>query len=68
MALDRLLDPVTDVAKDLRDEGTRTVHETSAGLTLLAAAIAVMNLVYETGLEVRAAAHRRYIVGPRRAK
>jgi hypothetical protein len=49
LALDRLLDTVAEVAKDLRDEGTRTVHDTSTGLTLLAAAIAATNMLTKRG-------------------
>ena len=53
LALDRLLDTVTEVAKDLRDEGTRTVHDTSLGLTVLAVGIAVMNLFTKRRASVR---------------
>lgn len=41
MALDRLLQTVTDVAKDLRDESTRSLHETTLILSLGAIVIAI---------------------------
>jgi hypothetical protein len=44
LALDRLLETVTDVAKDLRDEGTRGLQGMTWILTGGAVAIAVLNL------------------------
>jgi hypothetical protein len=45
LALDRLLDTVADVAKDMRDEGTRTVSRATMLLTFGSLLIAVLNLV-----------------------
>jgi Four helix bundle sensory module for signal transduction len=44
LALDRLLETVADVAKDMRDEGTRVIRTTSAALTGGSLLIAVLNL------------------------
>src|SRR5581483_1161309 len=46
LSLDRLLDTVQDVAKDMRDEGTVTVHRTSVGLTVGSLLIACLNLFF----------------------
>ena len=45
LALDRLLETVSDVAKDLRDEGTRAFHAITLILSVGAVAIAVLNLL-----------------------
>jgi hypothetical protein len=45
LALDRLLETVTDVAKDLRDEGTRGLQGVRWILTAGAIAIAMLNLL-----------------------
>jgi hypothetical protein len=45
LALDRLLETVADVAKDMRDEGTRVIRLTSAALTLGSLFLAVLNLI-----------------------
>ena len=45
LAMDRLLETVTDVAKDLRDEGTRGLQGMTWILTSGAVAIAVLNLL-----------------------
>ena len=44
LALDRLLETVADVAKDMRDEGTRTIRETSSALIVGSFLIAFLNL------------------------
>ena len=44
LALDRLLETVAEVAKDMRDEGTRTIRETSAALIVGSLLIAFLNL------------------------
>lgn len=44
LALDRLLETVADVAKDLRDEGTQTLRETSFSLVAGSLLIALLNL------------------------
>lgn len=44
LALDRLLDTVADVAKDMRDEGTRTIQSTSLMLVGGSFFIALLNL------------------------
>jgi hypothetical protein len=44
LALDRLLETVADVAKDMRDEGSRTIRRTSAALIAGSFAIALLNL------------------------
>lgn len=44
LALDRLLETVSEVAKDLRDEGTRALQEMTVILTVGAVAIALFNL------------------------
>lgn len=46
LALDRLLETVADVAKDMRDEGTRTIRTTSATLLIGSLLIAFLNLVF----------------------
>ncbi|WP_447980499.1 MCP four helix bundle domain-containing protein [Candidatus Nitrospira bockiana] len=53
LALDRLLDTVSDVAKDLRDEGSRSVHETRLLVGIGAVVIAVLNLLPRPGPEAR---------------
>ena len=45
LALDRLLETVTDVAKDLRNEGTRLLHNMSLILISGSVGIAVFNLL-----------------------
>lgn len=45
LALDRLLDTVADVAKDMRDEGTRTIQYSSTLLVGGSFFIAVLNLL-----------------------
>lgn len=45
LALDRLLETVADVAKDMRDEGTKTIRATSATLIGGSFLIALLNLV-----------------------
>lgn len=44
LALDRLLDTVSEVAKDMRDEGTQVLRETSSTLVLGSLLIALLNL------------------------
>jgi hypothetical protein len=44
LALDRLLETVADVAKDMRDEGTRTIRDTSSTLLIGSFVIAFLNL------------------------
>jgi hypothetical protein len=44
LALDRLLETVADVAKDMRDEGSRTIRRTSAVLIAGSFLIALLNL------------------------
>lgn len=44
LALDRLLETVAEVAKDMRDEGTRTLRQTSATLVVGSLLIALLNL------------------------
>ncbi|MFM8551266.1 MAG: MCP four helix bundle domain-containing protein [Nitrospiraceae bacterium] len=44
LALDRLLETVADVAKDMRDEGTRTIRDTSRSLLIGSFMIAFLNL------------------------
>lgn len=46
LALDRLLETVADVAKDMRDEGTRTIRNTSALLVGGSFFIAFLNLFF----------------------
>lgn len=45
VALDRLLETVADVAKDMRDEGTKTIRQTSAFLLVGSLALALLNLL-----------------------
>lgn len=45
LALDRLLETVAEVAKDMRDEGTKTIRTTSAILLIGSLLIAGLNLV-----------------------
>jgi Four helix bundle sensory module for signal transduction len=45
LALDRLLETVADVAKDMRDEGSRTIRQTSAVLIAGSFLIALLNLL-----------------------
>ena len=49
LALDRLLETVADVAKDMRDEGTKTIRATSATLIGGSLLIALLNLVLPRG-------------------
>lgn len=44
LALDRLLETVADVAKDMRDEGTRKIRATSSTLLIGSFVIALLNL------------------------
>jgi hypothetical protein len=44
LALDRLLETVADVAKDMRDEGTKTIRQTSMTLLIGSILIALINL------------------------
>lgn len=44
LALDHLLETVADVAKDMRDEGTRTIRTASAALIVGSLLIALLNL------------------------
>jgi hypothetical protein len=46
LALDRLLDTVDDVARDMRDEGTLTMRKTSTLLTVGSVLIALLNLFF----------------------
>jgi chemoreceptor-like protein with four helix bundle sensory module len=48
LALDRLLETVAEVAKDMRDEGTKTIRLTSATLIIGSLLIAFLNLVIGT--------------------
>lgn len=45
LALDRLLETVAEVAKDMRDEGTRTIAQTSVALTVGSILIALLTLL-----------------------
>lgn len=45
VALDRLLETVADVAKDMRDEGTMTIRQTSAFLLVGSLTLALLNLL-----------------------
>lgn len=45
LALDRLLETVADVAKDMRDEGTKTIRQTSTTLLIGSIVIALINLL-----------------------
>jgi hypothetical protein len=45
LALDRLLETVAEVAKDMRDEGTMTIRKTSTILVLGSFLIAIINLL-----------------------
>lgn len=49
LALDRLLETVAEVAKDMRDEGTRTIRDTSMALVVGSLLIAVLNLFTRRG-------------------
>lgn len=55
IALDRLLETVADVAKDMRDQGTRTIRITSAWLFFGSTFLAVLNLL----VAMRSAAARK---------
>jgi len=44
LALDRLLETIADVAKDMRDEGTETLRQTSSTLVVGSFLIALLNL------------------------
>jgi len=52
LALDRLLDTVADVAKDMRDEGTRTIRNTSVWLVFGSLLIAFLNFLARRGTSV----------------
>lgn len=45
VALDRLLETVADVAKDMRDEGTKTIRQTSTFLVIGSLVLAFLNLL-----------------------
>jgi hypothetical protein len=60
LSLDRLLDTVQDVAKDMRDEGTVTVHHTSVGLTVGSLLIAFLNLFLRRPAAVSAESTETY--------
>jgi hypothetical protein len=45
VALDRLLETIADVAKDMRDEGTRTIRQTSMLLVVGSLTLALLNLL-----------------------
>jgi hypothetical protein len=45
LALDRLLETVAEVAKDMRDEGTRAIRDTSRALMVGSVLIGVLNLL-----------------------
>ncbi len=60
LALDRLLDTVAEVAKDMRDDGTRTVRETSALLIVATILAAVLNLVARRPHRVEKAGAREW--------
>lgn len=53
LALDRLLDTVADVAKDMRDEGTTTIRTTSFMLLTGSLAMALLNLFVVRSRETR---------------
>jgi len=55
LALDRLLETVADVAKDMRDEGTITISRTSKGLFVGSLIIACINLFTRRGSAIRRA-------------
>jgi hypothetical protein len=57
LALDRLLETVADVAKDMRDEGTKTLQFSSTLLVGGSFLIALMNLFLGTRRASRAPAH-----------
>jgi hypothetical protein len=44
LALDRLLETVAEVAKDMRDEGSRTIRQTSTALIVGSFVVALLNL------------------------
>lgn len=44
LALDRLLETVAEVAKDMRDEGTKTIRNTSSTLVIGSIVLALLNL------------------------
>lgn len=52
LALDRLLETVADVAKDMRDEGTRTLRMTSTALTVGSVLLALLNLFIPASIRV----------------
>ena len=56
LALDRLLETVAEVAKDMRDEGTKTIRETSAALIVGSLLIAFLNLLVRRAPATRDAA------------
>jgi hypothetical protein len=67
LALDRLLETVAEVAKDMRDEGTRTIHDTSLVLVVGSLLIAVMNLFVRRGPRATPASHaERVALSPQR--
>ena len=50
LALDRLLETVADVAKDMRDEGTKTIRATSSALIVGSIIVALVNLLMSRGV------------------
>ena len=53
LALDRLLETVAEVAKDMRDEGTVTISNTSKYLMVGSLVIAFLNLIARRGSSIR---------------
>lgn len=66
LALDRLLETVADVAKDMRDEGTRTIRATSATLIIGSLLLAILNLFMRRAPPQGGAADRLSSVHPER--
>ncbi len=66
LALDRLLETVADVAKDMRDEGTRTIRTTSTTLIVGSFLLAFLNLFLKRALPVVEAAPHPSSVHPER--
>lgn len=57
LALDRLLETIAEVAKDMRDEGTQTLRETSSALVFGSLLIAFLNLFSGSRPQPGPAAH-----------
>lgn len=66
LALDRLLDTVAEVAKDMRDEGTRTIRATSTTLIIGSFLLALLNLLMRQPPPPVEAAPRSSSVRPER--